>query len=98
MGATAGPQGFALANGSSNSTAILAGLLAGIWASPRYEHLSTDAFLAQVIEGSMAHTRRRSRPGSRPPYLSGVPLADACTLSTGERTAEVCSRPRPAKE
>ena len=98
MGASAGADGFALANGSSNSTAILAGLLAGIWASPRYAHLSTDAFLARVVAGPMAHTKRRSRPGMRAPYLSGVPLADACTLSTGERSARVCGRPRPAQE
>jgi len=97
IGATAGPPWFAIANGSSNSTAILAGLLAGVWANPRYARLSTDEFLARVVKG-MAQTARRSRPGLRPPYLGGVPLADACTLSTGERTAHVCRRPSPAQE
>jgi thermitase len=98
MGATTGPAGFALANGSSNSTAILAGLLAGLWASPPYARFSVDEFLARVVEGQMAHTSRRSRPGTRAPYLSGVPLADACTLWRGGRTARVCSRPRPAQQ
>jgi subtilisin len=92
MGATAGPTGFGIASGSSNSTAILAGLLAGIWASAPYSHLSTDEFLAQVVRGRMAQTPRRSAPGLRAPYTGGVPLADACTLSTGERSAEVCRR------
>ncbi|HSY09168.1 MAG TPA: S8 family serine peptidase [Steroidobacteraceae bacterium] len=93
IGATAGPAGFAIASGSSNSTAILAGLLAGIWASPPYWKLSTDEFLARVVRGRMAQTPRRSGPGLRAPYLSGVPLADACTLATGERSARVCRPP-----
>ncbi|HEY5102713.1 MAG TPA: S8 family serine peptidase [Steroidobacteraceae bacterium] len=91
IGATAAPEGFAMANGSSNSTAILAGLLAGIWASPANVRLSTDQFLAKVVRGQMAHTQRRSQPGSQVPYLSGVPLADACTLLTqGGQSAKVC--------
>jgi subtilase family protein len=98
MGASAGPAGFAIANGSSNSTAILAGLLAGIWAHPLYAGLSTDEFLARVVRARMAATPRRSRPGLRFPYLSGVPLADACTLSTRERSAQVCRRPSREQE
>jgi subtilisin family serine protease len=98
MGATADRAGFAIANGSSNSTAILAGLLAGIWSNPLYAGFSTDAFLARVVEGRMAQTRRRSRPGMRAPYLSGVPLADACTLSTGKTSAQVCRRPGRQQE
>jgi subtilisin family serine protease len=98
IGATATPDGFAIANGSSNSTAILAGLLAGIWANPQFAGLSTDEFLARVIRGRMALTSRLSRPGLRAPYLSGVPLADACTLSRGEKSAHVCRRPNPARE
>jgi|ERR1700733_1674676 subtilisin family serine protease len=94
IGATAAP-GFAFANGSSNSTAILAGLLAGIWASPRYASYSTDEFLARVVAAHMAQNPRRSRPGGREPYLGGVPLADACTLSGGERSAKICRRARP---
>lgn len=98
IGATASPAGFAFANGSSNSTAILAGLLAGIWANPQFAGLSADEFLARVIRGRMALTSRHSRPGLRAPYLSGVPLADACTLSRGEKTAQVCRRPNPERE
>jgi subtilisin family serine protease len=98
IGATASPAGFAIANGSSNSTAILAGLLAGIWANPRFARLSTDEFLARVIRGGMALTSRRSRPGLQAPYLSGVPLADACTLSRGENSAQVCRRAKPERE
>jgi hypothetical protein len=98
MGATAGPAGFGIANGSSNSTAILAGLLAGIWANPLYAGFSTDEFLARVVKERMAQTPRRSAPGPKPPYLSGVPLADACTLSTKERSAQVCRPPRREHE
>jgi subtilisin family serine protease len=98
IGATASPAGFAIANGSSNSTAILAGLLAGIWANPQFARLSTDQFLARVIRGRMALTSRRSRPGPQDPYLSGVPLADACTLSSGEKSAHVCRQPNPERE
>jgi len=93
IGATAAPAGFAIANGSSNSTAILAGLLAGIWASPPYARFSTDEFLARVVKARMAQTPRRSRPGLHAPYLSGVPLADACTLlAQGGKSAQVCQR------
>jgi subtilisin family serine protease len=98
IGATATPAGYAIANGSSNSTAILAGLLAGIWSNPRYATYSTDEFLARVIIRGMSRTPRRSRPGLRAPYLSGVPLADACTLSTGGRPAQVCHRPNREQE
>ena len=98
LGATAGPGGYAIANGSSNSTAILAGVLAGIWANPLYASFSTDEFLARVIKGRMAQSPRRSLPGLRAPYLSGVPLADACTLSRGERSARVCRRPIPEQK
>ena len=94
IGASAGPAGYAIANGSSNSTAILAGLLAGIWANPLYARLSADEFLARVVRGRMAQTPRRSRPGSRAPYLGGVPLADACTLAS---RGEVCTSVQPAK-
>jgi subtilisin family serine protease len=93
IGATAAPNGFAIISGSSNSTAILAGLLAGIWASPAYVALSTDQFLSKVVSAQMAQTPRRSHPGSQVPYLSGVPLADACTLlSHGGNSAKVCGR------
>jgi subtilisin family serine protease len=93
IGATTTSAGFAIANGSSNSTAILAGLLAGIWASPRYSRFSTDEFLARVVKARMAQTVRRSRPGLQIPYLTGVPLADACTLMTqGGKSAQVCRR------
>jgi subtilisin family serine protease len=94
IGATAAP-GFAIANGSSNSTAILAGLLAGIWASPRYVKYSTDEFLQRVVAGEMARSARRSLPGRLEAYLSGVPLADACTLSGGTRSAKICRRAGP---
>jgi len=91
IGATTTSAGFAIANGSSNSTAILAGLLAGIWANPRYFRFSTDEFLARVVKARMLQTARRSRPGLQIPYLTGVPLADACTLMTqGGRSAQVC--------
>ena len=98
IGATATSAGYGIANGSSNSTAILAGLLAGIWSNPRYAKFSTDQFLSRVIRGHMAQTPRRSRPGPRAPYLNGVPLADACTLSTRGRAARVCSRPSRERE
>lgn len=90
-----GASAFAIANGSSNSTAILAGLLAGIWANPRYARYTPDEFLARVVAGQMAHSARRSLPGLRAPYLSGVPLADACTLSRGTRSAKICRRGGP---
>lgn len=90
VGATAGPASFGLGYGSSNSAAILAGLLAGIWSSPAYVGLSTDEFLTRVVEGRMHRTGRRSRPGLRAPFLEGVPLADACILASAERSAGVC--------
>jgi subtilisin family serine protease len=91
IGATAPPDGFGIANGSSNSAAILAGLLAGIWASPPYARFSTDEFLARVVKARMSQTLRRSRPALGAPYQSGVPLADACTLLTrGGKSAQVC--------
>jgi subtilisin family serine protease len=99
IGATASPARFAIANGSSNSTAILAGLLAGIWASPPYSRFSTDEFLARVVNARMLQTARRSRPGLQIPYLTGVPLADACTLMTqGGRSAQVCRRRRDREQ
>jgi subtilisin family serine protease len=92
MGATSAPDRFALRNGSSNSTAILAGLLAGIWSTPGYATLSPDDFVARIVRGKMSRTLRRSRAGSRPPYRAGVPLADACILLTKRRSANVCQR------
>jgi subtilisin family serine protease len=93
IGAGAPPSHYRLEQGSSNSTAILAGLLAGIWASPPYAKLTPDEFLARVVEGRMVKTSRRSKPGSRTPYLDGVPLADACLLETERRKALVCRQP-----
>jgi subtilisin family serine protease len=98
IGASNGPGGFALANGSSNSTAILAGLLAGIWSSPAYAKFSTDDFLTGVVRGRMLQSTRRSRPGLRKPYLNGVPLADACMLLKTGRSARVCRRARGEQE
>ena len=90
IGAGKPPDGYRLVQGSSNSTAILAGLLAGIWATQPYAKLSVDEFLAKVVEGRMLKTPRRSKPGSRTPYVKGVPLADACLLATTRRSARVC--------
>ncbi len=90
IGAAASPSQYRLEQGSSNSTAILSGLLAGIWASPRYAKLSTDEFLARVVQARMVGSPRRSKPGSRTPYLDGVPLADACLLKTERRKARIC--------
>jgi hypothetical protein len=98
VGAGSSPGQYRLEQGSSNSTAILAGLLAGIWSSPRYAKLSTDEFLAGVVEGRMSRTARRSKPGSRAPYREGVPLADACLLATERRSASVCRRPGAHRE
>ncbi len=98
IGAAAPPDHYRLEQGSSNSTAILAGLLAGIWSSPRYAKLGPDEFLAGVVEGRMSRTARRSKPGSRAPYLNGVPLADACLLATERRSASVCRRPEAHRE
>ncbi|HEY6484153.1 MAG TPA: S8 family serine peptidase [Steroidobacteraceae bacterium] len=100
IGAGAAPAHYVLQQGSSNSTAILAGLLAGIWAAPAYAKLSTDQFLSTVVQGIMLNTPRRSQRGSRPPYLQGVPLADACLLQTERRSARVCRQsgaPREAR-
>jgi subtilisin family serine protease len=105
IGAGRSPSQYRLEQGSSNSTAILAGLLAGIWSSPRYAKLSPDEFLAGVVEGRMSKTERRSKPGLRPPYLEGVPLADACLLASepgrpmGQRhSASVCRQPEAHRE
>jgi subtilisin family serine protease len=93
LGATAGIAGYAIRQGSSNSTAILAGLLAGIWSSPRYARLAPDDFLDQVVRNRMLQTPRRSQPDILGRYPTGVPLADACTLADREKTARVCSEP-----
>jgi subtilisin family serine protease len=98
IGAGRPPAQYRLEQGSSNSTAILAGLLAGIWSSPRYAKLGADEFLAGVVEGRMSKTARRSKPGSRPPYRDGVPLADACLLATQQRSASVCRQPEEHRE
>ena len=90
IGAAAPPANYRLEQGSSNSTAILSGVLAGIWASPAYAKLTADEFMAGVVRKRMSTTPRRSKPGSRPPYDHGVPLADACVLATKERSARVC--------
>jgi len=98
IGAGEPPSKYKLEHGSSNSTAILAGLLAGIWSSPRYAKLSPDEFLERVVERRMSKTERHSKPGSRSPYLDGVPLADACLLATGRRSASVCRQPKAHRE
>jgi subtilisin family serine protease len=98
IGAGASPSSYRLEQGSSNSTAILAGLLAGIWSSPPYAKLSVDEFLAGVVGGRMSGTPRRSKPGSRSPYVNGVPLADACLLMTEHRSARVCHAPGTHRE
>ena len=95
IGAAPPPEGYRVEQGSSNSTAILAGLLAGIWSSPPYAKLSVDEFVAGIVRGRMSGTPRRSKPGSRPPYDHGVPLADACVLATNERSARVCRSQEP---
>ena len=92
IGAAAPPEQYRLEQGSSNATAILSGVLAGIWASPAYAKLTPDEFVAGVVRKRMSTTPRRSKPGSRPPYDHGVPLADACVLATAERSARVCRR------
>ncbi|HEX7417961.1 MAG TPA: hypothetical protein VF315_07910, partial [Steroidobacteraceae bacterium] len=88
-GATAAPAGLSLAGGSSNSAAILAGLLAGIWASAPYAKLSTDEYLSGVVRKRMLATSRRSQPVSGT-YPQGVALADACVLAHKKLTARVC--------
>jgi subtilisin family serine protease len=98
IGAAAPPDHYALEQGSSNSTAILSGLLAGIWSRPPYARLNTDEFLARVVRGRMINNTRRSQPGSRAPYLEGVPLADACLLETERRTARICPKPGSQRE
>jgi thermitase len=98
IGAGGAPDHYRLEQGSSNSTAILSGLLAGIWASPPYDKLTTDEFLARVVKGRMVETPRRSKPGSRTPYLNGVPIADACLLETERRKARVCPQPGSQRE
>ncbi len=98
IGASGPPDHYRVEQGSSNSTAILAGLLAGIWASPRYAKLNTDEFLARVVQERMVKTPRHSKPGSRTPYLNGVPLADACLLETERRKARVCPQPGSQRE
>jgi subtilisin family serine protease len=98
IGAGRPPDHYRLEQGSSNSTAILAGLLAGIWASPPYAKLNTDEFLVRVVQGRMLETPRHSQPGVRTPYKNGVPLADACLLEMEGRTARVCHRPGSQQE
>ena len=98
IGAGFSPNRYALEQGSSNSTAILSGLLAGIWASPPYAKLTTDEFLARVVQERLVEGPRRSKPGSRTPYTNGVPLADACLLETASRKARVCSPPGSQRE
>jgi subtilisin family serine protease len=98
IGAGTAPDHYRMDQGSSNSTAILSGLLAGIWASPPYDKLTTDEFLARVVQGRMVATPRRSKPGSRAPYSNGVPLADACLLETERRKARVCAQPGSQRE
>jgi subtilisin family serine protease len=90
-----GPRGYAIRQGSSNSTAILSGVLAGIWSHPRYARFSADQFLDQVVQAEMSRTGRRSKPGPRGLQPDGVPLADACTLATQQRTARVCKTRGP---
>ena len=94
LGAT-GAGGYAIRQGSSNSTAILSGVLAGIWSSPRYAKFSPDRFLEEVVEARMARTPRRSKPGTGGTHPDGVPLADACTLASQQRTARVCQSRGP---
>lgn len=98
VGAGNPPGQYRVEQGSSNSTAILAGLLAGVWSSPRYAKLGPDEFLAGVVERRMSITARRSKPGSRTPYLHGVPLADACLLATERRSASICRQPEAHRE
>lgn len=98
LGAGTERAGYRIEHGSSNSTAILSGLLAGLWSSPPYARLTTDEFLAKVVRGRMLRTQRRSRPDVRGDYPGGVPLADACSLATREkadegRAAHVCLEP-----
>jgi subtilisin family serine protease len=98
IGAGRSPDHYRVEQGSSNSTAILSGLLAGIWARPPYDKLTTDEFLARVVQGRMVASPRRSKPGSRAPYQDGVPIADACLLETERRKARVCRQPGSQRE
>jgi len=98
IGASGPPDHYRVEQGSSNSAAILSGLLAAIWASPPYAKLTTDEFLARVVQERMVEGPRRSKPGSRTPYLDGVPLADACLLQTARRRARVCPQPGSQRE
>jgi hypothetical protein len=93
LGATAGAMGYRIEHGSSNSAAILSGLLAGLWSSSPYARFSPDDFLAKVVRGRMSHTPRRSQPDLRGDYPKGVPLADACTLAIKGKSARVCLEP-----
>ncbi len=93
LGASAGSLGYRIEHGSSNSTAILSGLLAGLWSSSPYARFSADEFLAKVVRDRMSRTQRRSQPDLRGDYPQGVPLADACTLATKRRSAAVCLEP-----
>jgi hypothetical protein len=93
LGATAGSLGYRIEQGSSNSTAILSGLLAGLWASPPYARFSADEFVAKVVRERMSRTSRRSQPDLRGAYPLGVPLADACSLATKRKSANVCLEP-----
>jgi subtilisin family serine protease len=93
LGASGGKSGYRIERGSSNSTAILAGLLAGLWSSKPYARFSADEFLDQVVRDRMLKTPRRSQPDLLGRYPTGVPLADACTLAAKEKTARVCLEP-----
>jgi subtilisin family serine protease len=93
LGASGGKSGYRIERGSSNSTAILAGLLAGLWSSRPYARFSADEFLDQVVRDRMLKTPRRSQPDLLGRYPTGVPLADACTLAAKEKTARVCLEP-----
>ena len=90
LGAAPGRVGYRIEHGSSNSVAILSGLLAGLWSSPPYARFSTDEFLAKVVRDRMSRTMRRSQPDLRGDFPEGVPLADACTLATRKKSAFVC--------
>jgi subtilisin family serine protease len=93
LGASAGTAGYRIERGSSNSTAILAGLIAGLWSSPRYARFTPDEFLTEVVRDRMLRTPRRSQPDLLGHFPTGVPIADACTLATKEKTARVCLEP-----
>ena len=97
LGASTSQAGYRIEHGSSNSTAILSGLLAGIWSSPRYARFSADEFLGTVLRERMSRTPRRSQPDLSGYYPKGVPLADACTLSMKGKTARVCLEPGKPK-